>query len=125
MCLLLADFLRETLATGARERIPLAAELDLARRFLSIEQVRFGDRLRVEISADDAGAAAVPPLLLLPRIAVRALYSSACLPGATFVAVYVLVEVATMFSGTIQGMILALGHVAYHVAQAIARPALA
>src|SRR3954452_16519536 len=55
MCLLLADFRRETLALGARERIPLSSELAMARRFLAIEQVRFGDRLRVEIDAGSAG----------------------------------------------------------------------
>jgi len=68
MCLLLADFLRETLATGARERIPLASELDLARRYLSIEQVRFGDRLQIDVAAGDAGAQSVPPLLLQPLV---------------------------------------------------------
>src|ERR671920_1887657 len=38
MCLLLADFLRETLSLGARDRIPLSAELALVRKFLAIEQ---------------------------------------------------------------------------------------
>src|SRR3954464_2048127 len=69
MCLLLADFLRETLALGARERIPLAGELSLARRFLAIEQVRFGDRLQVDIeSPPDAAECEVPPLLLQPLV---------------------------------------------------------
>ena len=67
MCLLLADFLRDTLSLGARERIPLASEIALARRFLAVEQVRFGERLRVEVtgSADDC---LVPPLLLQPLV---------------------------------------------------------
>src|SRR4029453_2229206 len=69
MCLLLADFLRDTLALGARERIPLVSELALARRFLAIEQVRFGDRLRVDVeSPAAAGASEVPPLLLQPLV---------------------------------------------------------
>src|SRR5262245_45002778 len=69
MCLLLADFLRDTLALGARARIPLASELALARRFLAIEQVRFGDRLRVDVEAPaDAEASEVPPLLLQPLV---------------------------------------------------------
>ena len=68
MCLLLADFLRDTLTMGARERIPLSSELALAERFLSIEQVRFGDRLHVEISAAGADAVPVPPLLLQPLV---------------------------------------------------------
>ena len=66
MCLLLADFLRETLALGARARIPLSAELALVRKFLSIEQVRFGPRLQVEIDPGEASDVPVPPLLLQP-----------------------------------------------------------
>jgi two-component system sensor histidine kinase AlgZ len=66
MCLLLADFLRETLALGSRERIALSAELALVRKFLAIEQVRFGDRLHVDIDAAGAGETPVPPLLVQP-----------------------------------------------------------
>jgi LytS/YehU family sensor histidine kinase len=69
MCLLLADFLRDTLALGARERIPLASELTLARRFLAIEQVRFGDRLQIDADVGpDAQACELPPLLLQPLV---------------------------------------------------------
>jgi hypothetical protein len=68
MCVLLADFLRESLALGAAERIPLTRELQMARRFLDIERVRFGDRLQVEIQEGEAGDLAVPPLLLQPLV---------------------------------------------------------
>jgi len=68
MCLLLADFLRETLALGSRDRIPLSAELALVRKFLAVEQVRFGDRLQVAIESEGAGDVAVPPLLLQPLV---------------------------------------------------------
>jgi hypothetical protein len=68
MCLLLAAFLRETLSLGSRDRIPLATELALARTFLSVEQVRFGDRLHVEIDDGGAGEVPVPPLLLQPLV---------------------------------------------------------
>jgi two-component system sensor histidine kinase AlgZ len=68
MCLLLAQFLRESLALGAEERIPLARELALIDRFLAIERVRFGDRLGADISAGNAGACLVPPLLLQPLV---------------------------------------------------------
>lgn len=68
MCLLLADFLRETLALGGRDRIPLSSELALARRFLAVEQLRFGDRLQVDITAGDAETCDVPPLLLQPLV---------------------------------------------------------
>jgi signal transduction histidine kinase len=68
MCLLLADFLRDTLALGVRDRIPLSSELALARRFLAVEQVRFGDRLQVDIAAGGAEACEVPPLVLQPLV---------------------------------------------------------
>ncbi len=68
MCLLLADFLRDTLALGAEARITVDRELSLVDRFLAIERVRFGDRLRVEVSAGDAGRCWIPPLLLQPIV---------------------------------------------------------
>jgi hypothetical protein len=69
MCLLLADFLRDTLRLGATDRIPLAAEIALADRFLAIEQIRLGSRLQVTCDAtDEAGACLVPPLLLQPLV---------------------------------------------------------
>jgi signal transduction histidine kinase len=64
MCVLLAEFLRESLALGAEARIPLGRELALAARFLEIERVRFGERLRIELDDSDAGECLVPPLLL-------------------------------------------------------------
>jgi two-component system sensor histidine kinase AlgZ len=68
MCLMLADFLRDSLALGSEARIPLARELSLVERFLSIERVRFGDRLRMEVEPDGAGSCLVPPLLLQPIV---------------------------------------------------------
>jgi histidine kinase len=68
MCVLLAEFLRESLALGAAARIPLARELKLAERFLDIERVRFGDRLAVRIEPDGAGDCLIPPLLLQPVV---------------------------------------------------------
>ncbi|MGH9381931.1 MAG: sensor histidine kinase [Thermoanaerobaculia bacterium] len=69
MCTLLADFFRRSLTAGARERIPLADELELARTYLEVEQVRFGDRLRVAWEIEDGvGSTPVPPLLLQPLV---------------------------------------------------------
>ena len=69
MCLLLGDFLRETLALGGEARITVARELKLAERFLAVERIRFGDRLDVEIAADpQAESGHVPPLLLQPIV---------------------------------------------------------
>jgi len=69
MCVLLGDFLRNTLKVSELARIAVSDELALADGFLSIEQVRFGQRLRVERAVDETAATCrVPPLLLQPLI---------------------------------------------------------
>jgi len=69
MCEGLGDFLRRTLALGARDAVTLGEELALVDRYLGIEQVRFGDRLRVERAvAPEAATCRVPPLLLQPLV---------------------------------------------------------
>jgi hypothetical protein len=69
MALLLGDFLRDSLRMGRQDRIPLAEELRLLEQFLEIERVRFGERLRVTVEADDESrGCAVPPLLLQPLV---------------------------------------------------------
>ena len=69
MCVLLGDFMRNTLKVGTRDRISLEDELLLTDGFLSIEQVRFGERLQVERSIDPAASKClVPPLLLQPLV---------------------------------------------------------
>ena len=51
------------------QAVTLAEEVDLAQRYLAIEQVRFGDRLRVRWELDPAtNGAKVPPLLLQPLV---------------------------------------------------------
>jgi LytS/YehU family sensor histidine kinase len=69
MCIRLSDFLRNTLGLGERESISWREELQLARTYLEVEQVRFGARLRVEMNVDDACSdCLVPPLVLQPLI---------------------------------------------------------
>ena len=69
MCLLLADFLRDTLRLGSSSRIPFADEWSLAERFLAIEQVRLGSRLQIARDSDPRAAGCpVPPLLLQPLV---------------------------------------------------------
>lgn len=69
MCLLLGDFLRDSLTLGGAERISLGREVALATQYLRIEQVRFGRRLDVEVTvAPDAEALRVPPLILQPLV---------------------------------------------------------
>ena len=69
MCLLLADFLRDTLRLGSSMRIPLADEFALADQFLAIEQIRLGSRLHVSRDTDpQAVTCLVPPLILQPLV---------------------------------------------------------
>jgi hypothetical protein len=69
MCILLSDFLRSTLGLGERPGIPLRDELDQIRKYLTIEKVRFGDRLRFEEEVEEAALdCEVPPLILQPLV---------------------------------------------------------
>ena len=69
MCLLLAGFLRRSIAIGARDRVTLDEELSLVADYLAVEQVRFGARLEVRLDVDpDCRACSVPPLLLQPLV---------------------------------------------------------
>jgi two-component system sensor histidine kinase AlgZ len=64
----LSDLFRHALAEP-REAVTLDEEVALARRYLAIEEVRFGDRLKVEWDIDPrAGEAKVPPLVLQPLV---------------------------------------------------------
>ncbi len=64
----LSELFRHALADPA-ESVTLAQEIALAQRYLAIEEVRFGERLRVEWSLDPhAGQARLPPLLLQPLV---------------------------------------------------------
>lgn len=64
----LSDLFREALR-DPRGRATLGEEIALARRYLQIEQVRFGERLQVRWDLDPGAAAAVlPPLLLQPLV---------------------------------------------------------
>jgi two-component system sensor histidine kinase AlgZ len=64
----LSDLFRHALAEP-REAVTLDEEVALARRYLAIEEVRFGERLAVEWDIDpEAGDAKVPPLVLQPLV---------------------------------------------------------
>src|SRR5687768_15127771 len=64
----LSDLFRHALVDPG-ESVTLAEEVALARRYLDIEQVRFGERLKVEWALDSsAGSARVPPLFLQPLV---------------------------------------------------------
>ena len=64
----LSDLFRHALVEQG-ESVTLAEEITLAKRYLAIEEVRFGHRLQVQWSLDPrTDAARLPPLLLQPLV---------------------------------------------------------
>lgn len=64
----LSELFRVALA-DSQAAVSLAEEIELARRYLDIEQMRFGERLRIRWELDAAaGKAKLPPLLLQPLV---------------------------------------------------------
>jgi two-component system sensor histidine kinase AlgZ len=64
----LAELFRVALA-DSDQPVTLGSEVELAQRYLAIEQIRFGDRLRVSWELDPRAASArVPALLLQPLV---------------------------------------------------------
>ena len=64
----LSDLFRHALA-DQQGASTVGQEIELARRYLAIEQVRFGERLRVEWALDPrVRAARLPPLILQPLV---------------------------------------------------------
>jgi len=82
MCLLLSSFLRETMSMGDEKQVPLKRELELIESFLEIEEVRFGDRLKVDKEIDkDCLTLEVPPLILQPLVENAVKHGVANTPG--------------------------------------------
>jgi two-component system, LytTR family, sensor histidine kinase AlgZ len=69
MCVLLGDFLRLTLGLGEKTSVRFAEELDLLQKYMAIEKVRFGERLRMhEEIQEESKVCLLPPLLLQPLV---------------------------------------------------------
>lgn len=80
----LSTLLRVMLETASGETVSLRTEMELTRRYLEIEQVRFGDRLSFERNVDEALLETrVPSLVVLPLVenAIRHGLSTKAGPG--------------------------------------------
>lgn len=65
----LSDFYRSTLLDRDDSLIPLEEELEVLQDYAAVEQIRFGDRLRLVIEdVPDLEGVFVPPLLLQPLV---------------------------------------------------------
>ncbi len=65
----LAAFFRHQHAAAGADRVPLGEELDAAAAYLAIQALRFGDRLRWRLEADEGvRPLPVPPFVLQPLV---------------------------------------------------------
>jgi two-component system LytT family sensor kinase len=65
----LGELLRRALDSAGAQLVPLKQEIEFVERYLEIEQIRFGDRLTVEMQIEpDTWDARVPHLILQPLV---------------------------------------------------------
>jgi sensor histidine kinase YesM len=65
--------LKRTLERSTPEKVPLSQELEIVENYLAIEQVRFADRLRIDIKVDPAALHSMVPCFLLQPIVENAI----------------------------------------------------
>jgi signal transduction histidine kinase len=65
--------LKSTLRRTGPEKIPLSQELEMVENYLAIEQVRFADRLRIEIKVEPSALDSLVPCFLLQPIVENAI----------------------------------------------------
>jgi two-component system LytT family sensor kinase len=78
----LSDLLRASLEVSDRQETPLREEVELLRRYLAIEKVRFSDRLQTEFDIEPAALdVPVPTLVLQPLVENAVRHGLSTLPG--------------------------------------------
>lgn len=65
--------LQSTLQRTAPEKVPLSQELEMMENYLAIEQVRFADRLRIEVKVEPSALDGLVPCFLLQPIVENAI----------------------------------------------------
>ena len=65
--------LKSTLQRSTPEKVPLSQELEIVENYLAIEQIRFADRLRIEIKIDPNALDGLVPCFLLQPIVENAI----------------------------------------------------
>lgn len=68
----LAELLRYSLDHAGRQRVPLLEEIEVLKRYLEIQNVRFPDRMSFQIHLDPSAQRAAVPILILQPLAENA-----------------------------------------------------
>lgn len=76
MILKLSDFLRFSLEIGKTSQVPLSKEWAMCEAYLAVEQIRFGDRLRIDFQQEPS-----VPDLLVPSLLLQTLFENAIKHG--------------------------------------------
>jgi sensor histidine kinase YesM len=66
--------MKSTLASVSPEKVPLSRELEFVGNYLAIEQIRFADRLRVEMNVDPTALGGMVPSFLLQPLVENAIH---------------------------------------------------
>ena len=69
----LSDLLRHTLEHSAKQEVELREELNFIKLYLSIQEMRFSDRFRIELDIDPASMKALVPNLILQPLTENAI----------------------------------------------------
>jgi LytS/YehU family sensor histidine kinase len=69
----LSDLLRHTLEYSSRHEVELREEINFIKLYLSIQEIRFSDRLRIELDIDPRTTKALVPNLILQPLTENAL----------------------------------------------------
>jgi ligand-binding sensor domain-containing protein/signal transduction histidine kinase len=69
----LADLLRSSLDIGGSDEITVAEEVELVRRYLALQGLRFEERLRVDVDVDAGAAEALLPAFLIQTLVENAI----------------------------------------------------
>jgi len=70
---LISSLLRRLIDSTRQQEVPFASELDFTQRYLEVERIRFGDRLQVEYSVEEACLRAIVPSLVLQPLVENAI----------------------------------------------------
>lgn len=89
----LSNILRKTLQLDKSREITLAEEMELVNDYLSLEKIRYEERLRVEMSIDPAGHhCMIPPFIIQSQVENAVKHGIAKIPGGGDIRITILTD---------------------------------